>query len=206
MAIRLAAFDLDGTLIRGETCVQALARVIGRSDECAAFERRLDMRDVAGISAFRETLAEWCRPYSSEELVAGLTDLTLAPGAVEAFELLRENGVSTAIVSITWSDAVDWFAALLGADHAVGTRMTESGIEHFWPADKGRWLSTLLAQRGFDSSQAAAIGDSDGDRELLAAAGTRFFVGTGDVPSGLGDVVHLPDADLADIARRLVIT
>jgi phosphoserine phosphatase len=43
--IRLAAFDLDGTLIHDRTCVESVARMIGREEECAAFER-LDMRDV----------------------------------------------------------------------------------------------------------------------------------------------------------------
>ncbi len=42
--IRLAAFDLDGTLIRGSTCVEGIARAIGRVEECAAFEA-LAIRD-----------------------------------------------------------------------------------------------------------------------------------------------------------------
>ncbi len=95
------------------TCVQAIACTIGRVEECAAFDR-LGMRDIEGVTAVREAMAEWCRPYSPDELVSGLADLALAPGTAEAFALLREHGVSTAIVSITWSFAVDWFAEALG--------------------------------------------------------------------------------------------
>ncbi len=40
MAIRLAAFDLDGTLVREQTCVMAIASAIGRTEECAEFEKQ----------------------------------------------------------------------------------------------------------------------------------------------------------------------
>jgi HAD superfamily phosphoserine phosphatase-like hydrolase len=201
MAVGLVAFDLDGTLVRGQTCVEAIARAVGRVDECAAFER-LAMRDVAGVTAAREAMAEWYRPYSCGELVAGLSEVSLAPGAEEAFALLRAQGVTTAIVSMTWSFAVEWFARRLGADHAYGTRLTSTGIEHVWPAEKGRCLSDMAARLGLSSQQVAAIGDSGGDRELLEAAGVRFFVG-GSAPD-LSDLVHVPDADLAEIAYRIV--
>src|SRR5439155_11186654 len=50
MAIRLVAFDLDGTLVRGETCVQAIGRAIGRDYECTAFEQ-VAMRDRGDVTA-----------------------------------------------------------------------------------------------------------------------------------------------------------
>jgi len=48
----------------------------------------------------------------------------------------------------------------------------------------------------------AAVGDSDGDRELLEAAGARYCVGERriDVPG----TVHMPRANLLEIANRLV--
>lgn len=58
-AVQLVAFDLDGTLVRGETCVEAIARRIGRSEECAAFQRLDASRDVESVTAARETMAEW---------------------------------------------------------------------------------------------------------------------------------------------------
>ncbi len=201
MPIRLAAFDLDGTLIRGVTCVEAIARQLGRTRESEELER-LSMRDVAGLTAAREAMAVWCRPCTPDDLAAGLSGIPLAPGAAEAFALLRAAGVTTAIVSITWSRAVEWFGELLGADHAYGTRLSASGIEHVWPADKGRWLAEHGAALGLERSQIAAVGDSDGDRELLEAAGMRFYVGS-TAPSITG-TAHLPDADIAEIARRIL--
>jgi HAD superfamily phosphoserine phosphatase-like hydrolase len=202
MSVRLVAFDLDGTLVRGETCVEAIARRIGRSDECAAFERLDAKRDVEAVTTARETMAEWYRRYSEEELVAGLFDLSLAPGTEQAFDLLRAQGIATAIVSITWNVAVEWFAGRLRADHTLGTRHSGTGIEHVWPSDKGPWLRNLSARLGLRPDQVAAVGDSANDRELLEAAGLRFFVG--ETPPEIPDVVHVPDADIEDIARRIV--
>lgn len=201
MAIRLAAFDLDGTLVRGQTCVVAIASAIGRVEECAEFEK-LAMRDTAGVTAAREKMARWYRGHTIDDLTRTLEELPLAPGSADGFALLRRSGVETAIVSITWSFAVDWFAERLGADYAHGTRLTEGGIEHVWPPDKGRWLHELARSLGLAREAIAAVGDSDGDRELLETAGLRFFVGR--EPPDIPEVIHVPDADLLTIAREIV--
>jgi phosphoserine phosphatase len=202
MPIQLVAFDLDGTVVRGGTCVEAIARAIGRSDECAQFEQ-LSMRDLAAVSAAREAMAEWYGSYEEQELTAGLADLTLAPGADEAFALLRARGVRTAIVSITWSFAVEHFAKRFGVDFHTGTRLTAKGIEHVWPHDKGAWLRALMVKLGLERVAVAAVGDSDGDRELLLSAGTRVFVGAHPL-EGIPDLVHIADADLREVAELLL--
>jgi phosphoserine phosphatase len=203
MTIRLVAFDLDGTLVRGSTCVEAIAWRIGRSEEAAAFEG-LSMRDVEAVSSAREAMAAWYSDYAEEELVAGLADLVLAPGTERAFALLRFHEIGTAIVSITWIVAVEWFAEELGADYAHGTRHLPEGIEHVWPADKGRWLEDLSERLDLRRDQVAAIGDSENDRELLEAAGLRFFVG--ETPPTIPGLIHLPAADMSEIAGRIVAT
>ena len=187
--------------MRGQTCVEAIATAIGRSDDCARFER-LAMRDVTAVSAARETMAGWYEHYSRAELTAPLAELELAPGSEAAFRLLRKHGVKTAIVSITWSFAVDWFARRLGADYAHGTGLGARGIEHVWPADKGPWLEALIERLSLERAAVAAVGDSDGDRELLEAAGLRLFVG--DRPPDIPGLVHLPGGDMLEIARRVV--
>lgn len=201
MSIELVAFDLDGTLVRSETCVQAIARAVGRADECAVFEQ-LSMRDVEGVAAARELMAEWYAPYSVVELTRPLDDLELAPGCAEAFELLREHDVWTAIVSITWTLAVEHFADLLGADYFYGTGLSERGVEHVWPQDKGNWLRALSLELRLTQSAVAAVGDSDGDRELLGAAGLRFCVG--EQALDVAGLVHLPGASMLDIARLIL--
>lgn len=200
--VALVAFDLDGTLVHGETCVQAVARAIGRQKECAAFER-LSMRDVRGVSAAREQMAAWYAGKSVDVLCEPLAQLPVAAGAEGAFRLLRGHGVATAIVSITWEFAVEWFARLLGADYWVGTRLADDGtVLHFWPDDKRRWLLQRARRLGVSPTQVAAVGDSDGDLEMLAAVGRPVFVGR-EAPL-LPRLLHVPGGDFRPIARAIL--
>lgn len=201
MPIRLAAFDLDGTLIRDRPCIEAVAGSIGRTEEAAAFEG-LNVRDLDAMTAARSTMAGWYRPFPTDVLPREVRDLALAPGTEEAFGLLRSHHVSTAIVSLTWKPAVDWFAQRLGADFAVGTSHTDDGIDHVWPEDKGRWLRDTSVKLGLRQREVAAVGDSGGDREMLVAAGFRIFVG--DRPQDIPNVLHMPGADMYEVAERIV--
>ena len=153
--VRLAAFDLDGTLLRGETVCEAIARGIGRIHRMREFER-LDSNQIEEVTAAREEMAAWYSSFTLEELCKHLTGIRVAPGVDEGFALLREHDFKIAIVSITWEFAVEWFANKFGADYSIGTRFSSGGlITHFWPQDKalladttGRQPRCRNAQRG----------------------------------------------------------
>jgi len=139
-----------------------------------------------------------------EELARHLASAQLAPGSVEAFKRLRRERIVTAIVSIGWSFAVEWFARFFGADHYIGTQLAPDGsVSHFWPQDKGRWLLALARDLGVDRRDTCAVGDSVGDLELLRAAGQAFYVGRV-LPEGLQGVHHIPEADLAHVVALML--
>jgi hydroxymethylpyrimidine pyrophosphatase-like HAD family hydrolase len=52
------------------------------------------------------------------------------------------------------------------------------------------------------SRQWRRFGDSEGDRELLEAAGVRYCVGERKVE--IAEVVHVPRASILEIAQQLV--
>lgn len=156
--LELVAFDLDGTLIRGDNCVQTIGRGMGRPEWGEQFEV-LRMREQSA-EVVRRRVQPWLQ-RDLEELTRHLSAARLAPGAVEAFETLRRHAVATAIVSIGWSFAVQWFARTFGADYYVGTQLRSDGVvTHFWPEDKGRWLTSLAADLGVDRDGIGAVGDS----------------------------------------------
>jgi phosphoserine phosphatase len=181
--------------------IEAVVESIGRSEEAAAFES-LDIRDMDAMTAARNTIAGWFRPFATDVLLRHVRDLSLAPGTEDAFDLLRSHHVTTATLSLTWKPAVDWFAQKLGADFAVGTSHLDEGIEHVWPEDKGRWLQDFATQHGLHQGQVAAVGDSEGDREMLAAATFRIFVG--DQAPDIPNVLHMPGADMYEVAKRII--
>ncbi len=200
-SIRLVAFDLDGTLIRADTCCEAIARPLGRLARMREFERRTTRAEIA---AARAEMATWYGDTPHADLCAPLAAVALAPGAREGFRLLRERGIATAIVSSTWAFAVARFARELGADHHVGTGLAADGrIAHFWPEDKARWLAALAGRLGLGLDEVAAVGDSAGDLPMLRIVGAPFFVGP-TRPAGLAAVAQRPDGDIGRIARGIV--
>ena len=202
--IRLVAFDLDGTLVRGDTVIETLAKAMGHTDRARALEEFHDARrDRASLRVLREEIAACYRGVSADELCRHLERLTLAPGAREGFALLRRAGIETGIVTFTWEFAAAGLARELEADHWLGTRLLPDGaVEHVWAEDKGRWLAELIARRGLTPEQAAAVGDSWRDVPMFEVVGQRFYVGH-ELPDGV-DAVHVRDGDIFEIARRIV--
>ncbi len=202
MSIRLVAFDLDGTLIRGSSCCELVAARIGHLERMREFERYTAKDEIA---AARREMAGWYSNHTIDELSAGLTSAVEAPGLRGGFNSLRRAGVKIAIVSITWSFAVGWFARRLGAEFHVGTELCQDGsIVHVWPEDKASWFTALAAQLDVPREQTAAVGDSTGDLPMLLAAGHGYYLGP-DMPIAAG-VKHFPSGSIEEVARELLQT
>lgn len=200
-SVELAALDLDGTLLRGDTVCEAIARKLGRLGRMRELERASTTEE---IRRSREEMARWYDPYSPEDLSEPLPDMDLAPGAREAFRTFREHGVETAIVSLTWEFAVEWFAEELGADRYVGTALGPRGdIDHFLPEDKPTWIRDVAEELGTPMDRVVSVGDGAGDAHMLNATGEAFLVGDRR-PDGLDGVEHVPGADLQELAARVL--
>ena len=198
--IGLAAFDLDGTLLRGETVCEGIARQLDRHEQMKEFEGK---SGVEAITAAREEMRDWYSSASLSELCSKLPSLQLAPGVREGFSLLKRNGVKTAIVSITWEFAVEWFSRLLEADYFVGVRLSpDRQITHFWPHDKPIWVAELARDLGLDLGNVAAVGDSLNDLHMLRVVGHPFFVGA-IKPEGLEESAYFPEGDILQIAKQI---
>lgn len=200
----IAAFDLDGTLIRGKTCCEAIAEGIGRIRRMREFEQ-LRSSQIEEVTSAREEMAQWYSGRKLNDLCSHLSTIALAPGVNEGFELLRNHGFRIAIVSLTWKFAAEWFADLLGADYCIGQGLSSGGtITHFWPQDKARWLTALAANLKIEMKDVAAVGDSRGDIPMLLAAGHRYWVGQ-ELPPELGrEVNHEPAGDILQVTRSIV--
>ena len=202
--MRLAAFDLDGTLLRGESVWEAIARGIGRLERVREMEQfRPDQ--VAEMTAAREESAGWYTAFTIDELLEHVASIQIAPGVDEGFALLREHGFKIAVVSLTWEFAVEWIAERFGGDYFVGTGLSPDGeLTHFWPEDKAVWVARLARKLGVDMGDVAAVGDSRGDVPMLLAVGHPYWVGE-TVPVELdGKVIHEPDGDIRVVAEGIV--
>ena len=202
--MRIAAFDLDGTLIRGKTACEAIAEGIGRAERMQEFEQ-LRSDQIEEVKAARAEMAEWYDSYTAIDLCKHLVAAPVAPGAVEAFSLLHEHEFKIAIVSLTWDFAAEWFADRFGADYSVGTRLSPDGeVTHFWPQDKALWLTSLADRLGVGMNDVVAVGDSRGDIPMLLAAGHRYWVGETFPPELENAFTHKSDGNILRLAQRIV--
>lgn len=99
---------------------------------------------------------------------------------------------------------MQWFADQLGVHQYLGTDMNLGGeIVHVWARDKARWLDKLIGSYDVRPSRSAAVGDSQGDVEMLRAAKLGYLVGKTAVP-GLPSAMHLPEADLRAVSSEIL--
>lgn len=201
MSIKLVVFDLDGTLLRGDTVCLALARRLGRLDRMLELET---LRDMTLIKKARREMAAWYDGHTKEELQGLLSDLRIAPGADEGCAMLRQHGIRIAISSMTWTFAVELVARRLGACHWTGSVLDidTRQISHSSASHKAEFIRSLRSELGLGMHQVAAVGDSWGDIDMLNEAGHRFFVGH-EAPE-VANAVHRPDADIRDVAAMII--
>ena len=203
--MKLVAFDLDGTLLWGESVWEAIARGIGRLERVQEMEEQIAPDQIAEVTAAREESAGWYADFTLDELLEHVASMRVAPGVDEGFALLREHGFKIAIVSLTWEFSVEWFAERFGADYCVGTGLSPDGrITHFWPEDKALWLTELARKLGVNMSDVSAVGDTRGDVPMLLAVGHPYWVGETVPPELDGKVVHEADGDIGVVAERIV--
>ncbi len=203
--MKLVAFDLDGTLLWGDSVWEAIARGIGRLERVREMEEQIAPDQIAEVTAAREESAEWYSAYTFEELLEHVVSMRVAPGVDEGFTLLREHGFRIALVSLTWEFAVEWFADRFGADYFVGTELSPDGrITHFWPEDKALWLTELAGKLDVDMSDVAAVGDTKGDVPMLLAVGHPYWVGETVPPELDGKAIHQPNGDIRAVAESII--
>ena len=201
MTIKLAVFDVDGTLLRGDTLCQTIARGIGRYERMTEFEGASNRDEVI---AAREEMAGWYIAAGRDRVTELAGGANLAPGAVEGVGMLRDAGVHVAFASMTWTIALATVASRLGVADYMGTALDfDTGeITHSWSRRKVDYLTDILSDHKLSTAQSAAVGDTGNDVPMLSAAGVGVFVGA-DNPDEPG-IHHMPGADIRSVAELIL--
>jgi phosphoserine phosphatase len=200
--IRLVAFDLDGTLTRGQTCMEAIADAFGFAAQMSVWERS---RTEQELIAARLGMWEYLQHLDNDDMDAVLAGIPLAPGAIEGITALREAGVATVIASLAHAANVAYFAGRLGIDAHFGTEPDGAGgYRHVFPATKPTLIAAYADALDVSPEQIAAVGDTPNDVPMLRAASISIYVGA-TLPDGFTPTWHLPAAPIDEIARILLI-
>ena len=203
MSIQLVVFDVDGTLLRGDTICQTIARGLGKYERMCEFEYE-EVKGTSNIIAAREEMADWYLVAGRTKVESHLPGLNWAPGVEEGMRMLQQAGVTLALASVTWSFAVQVVANRFGIEHLVATDLEfDSGeINHVWGSTKADFLKKLAGKLDIPMSETAAVGDTSTDYDMLGAAGLGVFVGSG-TPL-LQSVLHMPEADIRDVSAAIL--
>ena len=189
----VVAFDLDGTLTRGDTLLPFLRRARGRTRTTGAvLVRSLDITRALVFACHRQRAKEALlgRLLTGQEVTAlqetatlfaeEVVEHRLRPAALERAQAHRRAGHELVIVSASPALYVEPIGRLLGFDAVLATRL-EAGPD-------GRLTGRIeeLNCRGPEKVARLeewavggpvvlyAYGDSSGDRELLAGADAAF--------------------------------
>ena len=203
--MRVAAFDVDGTLTRRDCVVPFLRQVAGtgvlgrrlaaRPVSVATLARR---RDRDGLKAAATEAAFTGQPIDRIERLAvefaeSVFATGLRPDTVAELDAHRERGDTVLLVSASFEVYLRPLAELLGADDVLAARLEVAddgfltgrmvGANCRGPEKVRRlhaWLDEHAGGRG--NAHVTAYGDSPGDRELLGDADLARWLGRGPMP------------------------
>ncbi|MCL3837951.1 HAD family hydrolase [Aeromicrobium duanguangcaii] len=126
--------------------------------------------------------AQTVRQIVREALYEVIEPLVYAE-ALELIEQHREAGNDVIIVSASGSEMVEPIAQMLGATHAIATRLEEVGgrysgriLQYCYGPNKVTAMRELAEREGYDLSRSFAYSDSATDVPMLEAVGHPFAV------------------------------
>ncbi len=166
MGLRLAVFDLDGTL------KQVRDPYVYLHERLGVLEQARDFPDMYARGEI--TSEEWCaldaalwRGVERARLEALLRDIPYTPGAREVVAELKGRGVKVAVVSSGLTLHAAQVRAELGLDYAVANELLfENGRAtgqiriHVRHEDKGAVMRQIMAREGVGTGECLAVGDT----------------------------------------------
>jgi phosphoserine phosphatase len=181
MAIKIVFFDCDGTLTTIKSSWEYLHQRLDLWDENADEFQRLFLEGKIDYYEFcRRDAALW-KGLSLDRVQAIIDEIPYHRGAREVVDLLKQQGIATVILSTGLSFLVERVQSELGIDQAISNHLLVKGgvltgeiridIEH---DNKGFWVERILEDAGISASEAAAVGDGEGDKGMFECVGLRI--------------------------------
>jgi phosphoserine phosphatase len=177
--LRLAAFDMDGTLVDVASSWAAVHAHFGESNDEGL--RRFLADEIDDEEFIRSDIVIWRRHAPELDLGALeriLGTVPLMPGAARLFDGLRARGIRTAIVSGGIDLLARRIARELGIDVALANgfrvrsdgRLTGEGIVRVPIHGKQEVLGQLQRQLGVSAEETVSVGNSSIDVGLFRAS------------------------------------
>ncbi len=211
--LRLAVFDMDGTLKRARDPYVYLHRRLGTLEAAEVWTEQGRRGEISYVQWLGLDVSLWKgRPRSLLRQL--LRENPYLPGAKETVRALRERGVRVVIISSGLLLQAEMVAADLGIDlvraNEIGFAGDEqdpvvSGEVRAWVpfAAKGEVLAGLQAELGVVPEECLAVGDGRTDLPLFERAAVSVAVAPTDPEVAAAADIVLPEQDLRPLLPLL---
>jgi phosphoserine phosphatase len=196
----LAAFDMDGTVLKHDSSWAAIHRRFG-TESSGALSLKLYGQGKIGYREFmRRDIASWPRGLVRTEIEEILSEYEVREDAPATLQVLRERGLKTALVTSGIDILAEKVAEELRMDYWVANglrfdsqgRVLSEGVGRVDPRRKDLAYGKLLARLNIPRNRTIAVGDTVYDLAFLKAAGKGFM---------LAHTTRVPDSQIIHIDR-----
>jgi phosphoserine phosphatase len=207
--LRLAVFDLDGTLKKAASPWRYLHEALGVDVKASSYRERFFAGQIDYLEWARLDAALWKGTEQArvETLFRGNP---YRPGVPALFDLLQRNNVLTAIVSTGLDVHVRQVAEDLGIWRAVSNELvahkgflTGEVVVHVTERTKGEVMTWLREEAEALPQECLAVGDGPADTALFAQAGLAIAICPRDGSVGRAADFVIEDGDLCAIIPLL---
>jgi phosphoserine phosphatase len=200
LEVKLAAFDLDGTLLEHNSSWVAIHRHFGTEHDGAASLRLYTEGKIDYHEFMRRDISSWPKGVTRDEIVDVLSAYKVRREAPEVLRELRSRGMSTALVTSGIDILARAVAAELEIDHWVANglrfdrrgKLLPEGVGRVDPTRKDIAYKKLLSRIGVQSKETIAVGDTIYDLAFLKSAGLGFM---------LAHTTRVPDPEIIHIEK-----
>ncbi|GAB4516544.1 MAG: hypothetical protein Kow0047_28450 [Anaerolineae bacterium] len=211
--LRLAVFDLDGTLKQERDPYTYLHQRLGTLEAARAFTHKGVSGEIPYEEWLRLDVGLW-RGVPLDTLKAHLQEIPYLPGARETVARLRARGVIVALISsgllfhaemVAEDLGIDLvFANEVGWEEVDGVRRVDGRVRARVPFDrKGPVLEQLQTKLGVPPAETLAVGDSASDIAMFKRARVGVAVNTSRPEVIQAAHIVLPEPDLRPLLPRL---
>jgi len=196
--IRLAALDMDGTVLEHNSSWVAIHRHFGTEHKGAASLRLYTEGKIGYREFMRRDISSWPKGVTRDEIIEILSGYKIRREAPGVFEEFSRRGMKTALVTSGIDILAKEVAEKLGIDYWLANGLKFDGKGILLPTGVGRVDPTrkdvaylrLLSKLGVPNKDTIAVGDTIYDLAFLKCAGVGFM---------LAHTTRVPDPEIIHI-------
>jgi len=190
---KLIAFDMDSTLVQGETIVE-IAKHANKEEEMNEATTYAMEHDVDFEDSLRER-AKLLKGIAISTIYDIADDLDITPGAEELIHHLKQMGWKIAVISSGFSIFTEAIKEKLGLDYAFGNKLeilegklTGKVIGEIIDGP-GKWeiVTELAEQLEITPEEVVTVGDGSNDIFMLERSGLGIGLNSKEIASEVAD-------------------